>query len=283
MEQSRSPRAKKETSKALASGPKPVSSKSSLSSTWSSTNPSARAKSSTSRSPSPHQPPQSPHTKPVFSHTLDRMKTYEAKSHFAFERSKQFLEQQQALDSLPPPPNPISRKLAQGIPSIQHRYEEVLTAKERKLQTIRMEVGRRAREKEEKERGNTARVASNSRPSISPERFYDYTTQWSKTVNDKKATLRDQAAEKELSGATFAPKINPSKTSARPQSPLYQRMESFLTAKETKRRDMERTLTPTFTPRTNAGKGKKEGGRESWRALKSILPDFGVLTKTGND
>jgi len=211
------------------------------------------------------------------------MKTYEAKSHFAFERSKQFLEQQQALDSLPPPPNSLSRKLAQGIPSIQHRYAEVLTAKERKLETMRVEVGRREREKEEKERQGTPRLASNGRPSISPEQFYDYTAQWSKTVNDKKATLRDQIKEKELSQATFAPKINHARASARPQSPLYQRMESFLTVKESKRRDMERTLTPTFTPRTNAGKGKKAGDRESWRALKSILPDFSVLTKTGSD
>ena len=280
MDQSRSSRPVKGSSRALVSGQKPVSSKSSLSSTWSSTNPSARTKSPSSRTPSPHPSPKPAHTNPPFTHTLDRMKTYEAKSHFAFERSKQFLEQQQALDSLPPPPNPFSRKLAQGIPSLQHRYTEVLSAKERKLDAMRLEVGRREREKEEKERGNTHSIASSGRRSISPDRFYDYTTQWSKTVNDKRAALRDQIAEKELSQATFSPKINPSKPSPRPRGALQERMESILTAKERKRREVERTLTPTFTPATNVGRGKKEGDRKSWRALQSMLSEFGVGMKT---
>ena len=256
--------ASKETSRS----PKPHSSKASLAST--STNPSTRIK---SPSPSPHC-----HEKPNFSQTLERMKTYEEKNRFAFERSKQFLEQQQALECLPATPNPVSRKLAQGLPSLHRRYPEVLSSREKKLESLRIETERREKDKEDRESRPLASKSPHSgRPSVSPERFYDYSTQWSKTVSEKTTVLREQATEKELSEATFAPKINPSQGS---HSPLHKRMDFLLTSREEKRKEVERSLTPTFTPKTNVVKGKKQGARETVKSLKSILPDFRIPPKT---
>lgn len=284
MDHGRSIPTSKDPPRVSTRSPKPTSSKSSLSSTWSSTNPSARAKSPSTRprSPlSPASPTPSSRKNTDFNQTLERMKTYEEKNRFAFERSKQFLEQQQALEALPPPPNPVSRKLTHGLPTLQQRYPDILSSKEKKIETLRLETERRKRESEEKERTSSV-LKTQNRLSRSPERFYDYTTQWSKTVTAKTTALRDQIAEKELKHVTFSPHINPTKPSNRSSSPLCQRMSTFLTNKEGKVKAMERSLTPTFTPKTNAagkGKGKTQAQGDSLRVLKSLLPNWEGLGK----
>ena len=313
MDHSRSSASSKRTSKPAPST-QPASGKTSMCTTWSSLVPSTRAKSPaqnpSSRAQSPIVRAPSPgRASPVFEDTLKRMKTYEEKSHLTFEKTRQFLEQQQALELLSEPPNTRSQQLAAGVPPIEKRYETILETREKRREALTQITVERRLKEEMKEVCSTPKTVSKPRRLMSPEQFFEYTEQWAEHVAKKKENIRKTIETKEQAETTFTPKVNGQRTNSRPHSPLYTRVDTFLTSRDAKVKSLARTLTPTFTPQTNVKKpavGTPRGSatsrgrtkaevkpaerpnksplravgkepRSSLSVLKSILPDFSVL------
>lgn len=243
------------------SSPKPRSLKTSLCSTLTSLAPSARAKSpaqnSGSRSQSPNLRAPSPaRPNPAFEDTLKRMKAFEEKSHLTFEKTRLFLEQQQALELLSDPPNVRSQQLAAGVPPIEKRVEAILETREKRREALSQLSTERRHREEMKEVLGTPKTVSKPRRLMSPEQFFEYTEQWAESVAKKKENIKKTLESKEKAEITFTPKVNEKKPQ-RAMSPLYTRVGQCLTTRDAKVKSLARTLTPTFTPQTNVRKPKE--------------------------
>jgi len=190
----------------------------------------------------------SPDKAATFQTLMQRMKHFEDKRNASLERARRAAQQQ---PSQPSPINNTSRKLVSALAPIHHRLAKILEERNKHVQDLRQALTQRETEKEAGELRFSPRIcrASQTRRTMTPDKFYEYTGKWAASAEKKLNETRQQLAAKEKKSATFKPAIN--RSPHRAAQPLAQRVHSSLAVRRQKLETQRRAQTPTFVPSTN--------------------------------